>query len=1381
MLESNIEVKESTRFLLSLKKKHSRWKKSFFTLMSEIYKKPSYQESIKVHTKYTLLLLHAITMSQLAAVIWTSDTQIKDWDRFYILWRSTQIKDWDRFYILWRSIEYLRLDPICTEFNSSKNCIIFSYAVTISCFFIGLFLLMIRVYIKKAVPKIQTLLSKLVLVNKVIFIPLLVIVTLDLKHTWNISKTSQNSNADSLNLGKAEICLSLLSLSILLSLSYSRILFDYDCRHSHLKSNLSCKSTIKPDKISFFFFFYVFLGEENFYPFRIFLIIAHIIPAAMYFIFLPYYNFSINFIKSAEHIFVSNSSLIMIIGKVYESSFFCIFGFTLLNPISLLLWYFALQYSKEKYKRMLNNQIMNALDFELIHRDNFITYQRDSLNLDIGKFSDVVKSLDPISQQLITLWESSFLFYQCEKHTLALLILNRGFHQKSFELEYQEFLLITDFYSIINENYEEYKLLSKSRKFEKVKALDKIVCLQALNFWDALVLEDTPLRTLEKLGSEFNTSLGTLKNYYENYNTIFSDSVIFLDLYSTFIQSFYGDIEKSTQLNSRKENIIRYTKYREQRSSFCFSEEDPVLIFSACNDNIGKLMYSNTASERIFQLQEDLDFCIYLEDIFPKSLNIFSINALKEFKTKIFDTTIFVNCIIPTINTEGFVIESMVIVNLLALREPFYMCVFKPISLEREILIISKFGLVENCSEGTGKLLGLNEELKNKHIEDLLNLSFADIKHSKEKELKIPGKTILAIYKKLEIKNELLRVVYIYKNEATYQEQSSDHFISKGDFKVSFALNSETDGNKNLISGRENNENIEEESLIKKNTENKESFSTSSTTLPLNEIKGFSSQSQKAIKILACIIFCSVIYIQILIIVFSNIAVMAYFWIIINIYTKQASIANLGNLFFTLSNMGDNANLIQTAAFAKLDLLSGYASIFNTSLYDLVNDINHFVEYSNGWDYCSVCKNLFTNTIPVFDYKNKVYKVDYMNIHDYIRIFIEKSKSFNKEVNDATYDFGDQTVFIEMNSFGYAYSYLEKILEALIDCRSEKSKDFRTFNTMLTILGVCIVFMCNLALIPFVIFVQNKLNSLWNRTKTNAVSSSNMMREMCLERLRIIHNYEESSDNIDEDSSILSNLKKKAKLKFDYRKKYIIRIIILLFLGSGFYLISNFAFFEPIQTSLQNRPEMLYSLIISRIKLTHLNFWSRQALVQKYKLDLKMVAGVFIPLNTDYQVNLEKSIEQVLLNVRKSLEGKYAELLGANATSEFFEESNNGIADFNYGLFPGMHSLAFDAFNIATNNNFDIISTHLKFFAKMNELSLKTKSVFNTVEKYSRNLIMGYLISYINFAILSSVFLIIASLTIFYQFLRGEIRKILCIEEVSKVIISSTVQSNEKK
>lgn len=63
-------------------------------------------------------------------------------------------------------------------------------------------------------------------------------------------------------------------------------------------------------------------------------------------------------------------------------------------------------------------------------------------------------------------------------------------------------------------------------------------------------------------------------------------------------------------------------------------------------------MYANTASERMLQLPEELDFRICLQDIFPECLNIFSVSALKEFKTKIFDTTLFVNCIMPIIITK---------------------------------------------------------------------------------------------------------------------------------------------------------------------------------------------------------------------------------------------------------------------------------------------------------------------------------------------------------------------------------------------------------------------------------------------------------------------------------------------------------------------------------------------------------------------------------------------------------------------------------------------------------------------------------------------------------------------------------------------------------
>lgn len=113
--------------------------------------------------------------------------------------------------------------------NLSQDCLIFNYSVIIICLLIKLCLLILTFYIRKKVPKIQILLGKLFFLNKIIFIPLLVIVALALKHSWNISKNIQNSQA-SMNLGKTRICLSVLSLSALSLMFYSRILFDYDCR-----------------------------------------------------------------------------------------------------------------------------------------------------------------------------------------------------------------------------------------------------------------------------------------------------------------------------------------------------------------------------------------------------------------------------------------------------------------------------------------------------------------------------------------------------------------------------------------------------------------------------------------------------------------------------------------------------------------------------------------------------------------------------------------------------------------------------------------------------------------------------------------------------------------------------------------------------------------------------------------------------------------------------------------------------------------------------------------------------------------------------------------------------------------------------------------------
>lgn len=371
-------------------------------------------------------------------------------------------------------------------------------------------------------------------------------------------------------------------------------------------------------------------------------------------------------------------------------------------------------------------------------------------------------------------------------------------------------------------------------------------------------------------------------------------------------------------------------------------------------------------------------------------------------------------------------------------------------------------------------------------------------------------------------------------------------------------------------------------------------------------------------------------------------------------------------------------------------------------------------------------------------------------------------------------------MFIEMNSFGSAYYYLKNIIASVVLCRREKAKEIKTFNTLLTILGISIVFLCNAILIPFVFFVQNRLTSLWNQIKSDATSSSNMMKEMCLERLKIVHQYEEFGEDNKEETQNYNTRRKNDKVKFDYRKKYILRIIILLFFGSTFYIISNFVFFSPMQIRLKNRPDVLYYLILSRIELAHLSFWSRQILIEKFYLDLKSNPSWHIPLNTDYEVNLEYSAHEVISNTRKILKEKYSELLGKSAEKVIFEQHNSTLSVFNYGLFSGMHNLVFDSFYIAQISGVDIVSMYLQFFTKMTELGLETKNIFNDIVRYSRNLIIADMENFIYFAAFFSILLILICLIVFYPFLRGEGKKIIWIEEISEIIISSTVQYKGK-
>ena len=114
-----------------------------------------------------------------------------------------------------------------------------------------------------------------------------------------------------------------------------------------------------------------------------------------------------------------------------------------------------------------------------------------------------------------------------------------------------------------------------------------------------------------------------------------------------------------------------------------------------------------------------------------------------------------------------------------------------------------------------------------------------------------------------------------------------------------------------------------------------------------------------------------------------------YLVLIINGILAQKSLDILGTSLYSLANLADISSGIQDCIPGYLYLIPGYLAQFTDNA-NLVRTLqNNFTEYNSAWDYCSVSKNLFENTIPVYESSENATVIRFLNMNDYLQLVID--------------------------------------------------------------------------------------------------------------------------------------------------------------------------------------------------------------------------------------------------------------------------------------------------------------------------------------------------------------------------------------------------------
>ena len=100
----------------------------------------------------------------------------------------------------------------------------------------------------------------------------------------------------------------------------------------------------------------------------------------------------------------------------------------------------------------------------------------------------------------------------------------------------------------------------------------------------------------------------------------------------------------------------------------------------------------------------------------------------------------------------------------------------------------------------------------------------------------------------------------------------------------------------------------------------------------------------------------------------------------INIFISERLIDTLGSTLYYLSNLGDVSNLIQMTVYGTPYLIPSWMQKFYLNV-NLTKEIrNNYTEYNSFWNICNASKQLFENSIPVYEIVDNSVNVEYMSM-----------------------------------------------------------------------------------------------------------------------------------------------------------------------------------------------------------------------------------------------------------------------------------------------------------------------------------------------------------------------------------------------------------------
>lgn len=436
--------------------------------------------------------------------------------------------------------------------------------------------------------------------------------------------------------------------------------------------------------------------------------------ALCHYYYLPFLSYIYNIINFHSWVSVISASILLIIGKVNENYHILDFNFIILFFGSYLISYEVISKRILFIKRQSYSS--NAYMHELRLR-YYLFSNRDSFEERKQKIFEHFKHANKyfFSFSLQYVWESFIINKYIKDRHLALLKLAKVNTSKYFliktlvgevqkdEIGYKfriesQFLMfiIFDEHANKGEKISYLELVRYYNYLNDFKDMDYNILMSLVDFTVKLTRK-TSKKVLDQEMKNIGNKILKYKEIAETIKKKFGMEKDFSKIYGSMLKDILNINEGMNIL--KQSNISSNTEMRLNREMTLFDKSGPVMIVSGCYDNIGTIVYANTALFQLLSISETSKFIgSNFTELIPPPFDVIHDHVLLRFlfyrnSTELMREHLFL------LDSQNNCVEVVMYFRIAFHKSyPFFIASFKPMLPAKNLILCSPEGLIYSVS-----------------------------------------------------------------------------------------------------------------------------------------------------------------------------------------------------------------------------------------------------------------------------------------------------------------------------------------------------------------------------------------------------------------------------------------------------------------------------------------------------------------------------------------------------------------------------------------------------------------------------------------------------------------------------------------------------------